>query len=93
MAEALEKLVRGHSAQNEFEPALIFARRWLALDPLQEAAHRHLMRLLTLSGQRNAALTQYEICRQILADELGVEPAAETIGFSGSGGSFLVGST
>ncbi len=78
LAEALEKLVRGHSAQNEFEPALTFTRRWLALDPLQESAHRHLMLLLTLNEQRNAALIQYENCRQILADELGVEPTTET---------------
>lgn len=78
LAETLEKLVRGHGTQGEFDPAIEFARRWLTLDPLQESAHRQLMRLLTLSGQRNAALTQYESCRQILADELGVEPAAET---------------
>jgi predicted ribonuclease YlaK len=34
--------------------------------------------LLTLSGQRGAALAQYETCRRVLAEELGVEPAAET---------------
>jgi len=36
------------------------------------------MRLLAYSGQRHAALTQYRVCRQILADELGVEPMAQT---------------
>jgi hypothetical protein len=36
------------------------------------------MRLLSLSGQRNAALRQYQICRRTLADELGVEPSERT---------------
>jgi hypothetical protein len=37
------------------------------------------MRLLALNGQRGAALAQYEACRRALADQLDVEPAAETI--------------
>ena len=36
------------------------------------------MRALALGGQRSAALAQYEACRRLLADELGVEPAPET---------------
>jgi adenylate cyclase len=36
------------------------------------------MRALALSGQRSAALAQYETCRRLLAEELGVEPGAET---------------
>jgi tetratricopeptide (TPR) repeat protein len=53
-------------------------RRWLALEPWDESAHRHLMRLLARQGQRAAALAQHEACRRVLADELGVEPEAET---------------
>jgi ABC-type oligopeptide transport system substrate-binding subunit len=37
-----------------------------------------LMRLLAYSGQRGAALAQYETCCQVLRDELGVEPTEET---------------
>jgi predicted ATPase len=37
------------------------------------------MRLLNGQGQRGAALAQHEACRQVLADELGVEPDAETL--------------
>jgi DNA-binding SARP family transcriptional activator len=36
------------------------------------------MRLLALGGQRGAALAQYETCRRVLVEELGVEPGAET---------------
>lgn len=37
------------------------------------------MRLLALSGQRSAALAQFETCRRTLREELGVEPSAETL--------------
>ena len=53
-------------------------RRWLELEPWDESAHRHLMRLLALQGQRTAALAQYGACRRLLAAELGVEPQPET---------------
>ena len=36
------------------------------------------MRLLARSGRRAEALAQYEACRTVLADELGVEPETET---------------
>ncbi|MDX1665478.1 MAG: BTAD domain-containing putative transcriptional regulator, partial [Candidatus Promineifilaceae bacterium] len=54
------------------------ARRQLALEPWREAAHQQLMRALALAGERSAALAQYEICVEVLAEELGVPPAAET---------------
>jgi predicted ATPase len=37
------------------------------------------MRLLAGAGQRSAALAQFETCRRLLADGLGVAPAPETI--------------
>src|SRR5258708_22440805 len=36
------------------------------------------MTLLALSGERGAALAQFDLCRQILAAELASEPSAET---------------
>jgi DNA-binding SARP family transcriptional activator len=41
--------------------------RLLQLEPWLETAHQQRMRLLARMGQRGAALTQYETCRQILA--------------------------
>ena len=38
------------------------------------------MLLLARSGQRSAALVQYEACRRALDEELGAEPAKETVG-------------
>lgn len=54
------------------------ARRQLELEPWHEPAQRQLMRGLALAGDRDAALSQYDSCRQVLADELGVEPDVET---------------
>ena len=78
LAQLYETLSRGHAGQNEWEPAIAFARRWLSLDALEESAHRQVMRLLAMKGQRNAALVQYEQCRQVLAEELEVEPSDQT---------------
>ena len=36
------------------------------------------MRLLATTGQRHAALSQYELCRRVLMEELGIEPEGET---------------
>ena len=78
LASALERLVQGRVAEGSLAPAIDVARRWLALDPLREAAHRELMRLYAWDGRRTAALRQYEECVRILEEELGVPPEPET---------------
>jgi DNA-binding SARP family transcriptional activator/predicted ATPase len=75
---AFHRLAECHEQYGEYEHALQHTWRQVELDPWRENAHRQLMRLLALSGQRGAALAQYETCRRLLAEELGVEPAAET---------------
>jgi len=55
-----------------------YALRQLELDPWREQAHRQMMRVLALEGQRGAAIAQYETCRRVLAEELGIEPSSET---------------
>ena len=77
-AEALGQLADHYQERGAYDVALRHARRLLALDPLMEAAHRQVMGCLARSGQRSAALAQYEACRQTLSDELGAEPEAET---------------
>jgi len=68
-----------HEAQGDYEQAQQYAQRQLALEPWREEAHRQLMRVLAYDGQRNAALAHYAQCRKILADELSIEPDAETV--------------
>jgi tetratricopeptide (TPR) repeat protein len=78
LAGALEKLSHGYGALKEWEEAISYARRWLALDPLHEPAHRWLMQLYAWAGQRAAALRQYRECVRVLEEELGVSPLEET---------------
>jgi predicted ATPase/DNA-binding SARP family transcriptional activator len=78
LAGALEKLVHWHAVQREFGKAISFARRWLALDTLQESTHRELMALYAWDGQWAAALRQYDECSALLKEELGAAPDAET---------------
>jgi len=76
--DALRRLAEQYEERGEYERARPHAWRQVEMDPWREKAHRQLMRLLALSGQRGAALAQYEDCCRLLAEELGVEPAAET---------------
>lgn len=75
---ALDALVLFHERRGDYERARSYAQRQLELDPWREETHRRLMRLLLLRGDRSAALAQYEACRRVLADELGVEPDEAT---------------
>ncbi len=76
--EALTLLANAAERRGDYAAAQGYVRRLLALEPWQEAAHRHLMRLLALDGRRAAALEQFEVCRRALAEELGLEPTEET---------------
>jgi predicted ATPase/DNA-binding SARP family transcriptional activator len=78
LTDALVRLSSHYAASLEYGTAIGYARRWLALDLLHEPAHRQLMVLYEQSGQRFAALRQYQVCRETLADELGVDPSGET---------------
>jgi DNA-binding SARP family transcriptional activator len=51
----------------------------LKYDPLQETAHQALMMAYSATGDRSAAIRQYQQCVRLLRDELGVEPLDETI--------------
>ncbi|HMQ53659.1 MAG TPA: BTAD domain-containing putative transcriptional regulator [Anaerolineae bacterium] len=77
---AYQRLADHYQRQGDYNAARLLVRRQLELAPWREPAHRQLMQLLALSGQRGAALAQYEVCRRSLAEELNVEPEAETTG-------------
>jgi DNA-binding SARP family transcriptional activator/predicted ATPase len=74
----LTRLAQVHHQRREYAAGLEATRRLLALDPWRETAHQQQMRLLALNGQRGAALTQYELCRRLLADEFATTPMSET---------------
>jgi DNA-binding SARP family transcriptional activator len=77
--EASVKLSSHYADTARIDDAIVFGRRLVALDPLQEGGHRILMRLYGRAGRRADALNQFRQCRDLLRNELGVEPEATTI--------------
>ncbi len=75
---ALQEMIRLHIQSADYPAGLAAANRLLQVDPLNESAHRQAMILLACSGQRAAALARYVACRELLQEELGVEPSPET---------------
>ncbi len=78
MLETLEKLAQRLIMMGDYERAIEVVNQLLDLDSYRESAHRQLIGLLAQVGRRDAALAQYETCRRILAEELGVTPSTET---------------
>jgi predicted ATPase/DNA-binding SARP family transcriptional activator len=77
--EVFVHLAEHHVGRGEHERALEYAYRQLEFEPWREQAHRQVMKLLALTGQRSAALAQYETCRRVLSEQMGIEPEPETI--------------
>jgi len=77
--DALLQVVEHARAQSEYAQAIGYAQNVLQLDRANERAHQHLMFLYAAQGDRTAALNQFEACIAALEEELGVEPAVETI--------------
>ncbi|MBL8305373.1 MAG: hypothetical protein JNM33_01665 [Rubrivivax sp.] len=63
----------------QIELALPLAQALLGQAPLSEAAHRRVMRLHYLSGDRTAALLAFDACERVLKNEVGTRPSAETL--------------
>lgn len=77
--EAMFELAQDYLADSRFQEAQTIARRQLKLEPWREKAFRQLMRAYALDGDRSGALATYEQSREVLRDELGVEPTTETV--------------
>lgn len=77
--DALAQLTAAYEALGAHEASLATALRLLDHDPLREDAHRAALRAYCRLGQRHAALEHYMRCEKVLAEELGVEPADETV--------------
>lgn len=77
--QALDWLATYYLACGQMSSAIPPARRQLELEPWRESAYRQMMQALAATDQRAAALAHYETCCRILRDELGAEPAPETI--------------
>lgn len=76
--DSLAALLTHYTKIAALDEALRCGQLILTLDPLREDVHRELIRLHLRRGHRALALHQYEQCRIVLDDELGVEPMDET---------------
>ncbi|MGC9334406.1 MAG: BTAD domain-containing putative transcriptional regulator, partial [Anaerolineae bacterium] len=76
--EALASLVAYYEQRADLAQAIQLANRQVEIEPWLEEAHHDLMRLLALAGRRSAALAQYRTCQRLLAEDLGLEPTAQT---------------
>ncbi len=74
----LDKLIGYCEARRKFELGLFYGALILRYDRARERTHRQMMSLQYLSGDRTAALRQYERCAAALDEELGVRPDKRT---------------
>jgi DNA-binding SARP family transcriptional activator len=75
---ALGRLSDGYLASGQAEKALVFALRQVEIDRCEENGHRQAIRAFLTLGKCKEALIQYRHCEEILSDDLGVDPEAET---------------
>ncbi len=76
--QALTRLANECVDRGDFAQAADWTLQQLPLEPWNEEVHQQLIWQLAMAGQSAAALHHYEICRRMLAKELGVEPQPAT---------------
>jgi DNA-binding SARP family transcriptional activator len=75
----LHKLMGWCEANGQYEQGLHYGDALLRSDVGQERAHRTMMRLRYLAGDRTGAMRQYERCAATLLQEMGVQPSRRTL--------------
>jgi predicted ATPase/DNA-binding SARP family transcriptional activator len=74
---ALNQLVAEHRALRDYAPAISYAQRLLAQDPLRGDIVRQLIAVRYEAGDSAGALQEYKVFARLLRSELGVEPTPE----------------
>ena len=76
---SLVELAQMAEDAGDWSDALSHARKLLAFEPASEVAHRRVIRLHYLAGDRAAALMAFDCCEWVLKNEVGARPSAETL--------------
>lgn len=76
---SLDYLVVHHGRAGDPTKVRQYGELALAVDPLREDLHRHLMSAYAASGRDDMVESTFERCRGVLVAELGVDPKPETI--------------
>ncbi len=77
--EARECLAEAHAQTGDFTLSARAARKGLAIDPYRDSLYRRLIRSRALSGDRMGAASVFARYREVMIEELGVEPSPETV--------------
>lgn len=77
--ELFTGLAQFYERRGQPDRTLAYAARQIEIDPYHEPAHRQMMQALVRSGQRSQAVLHFNSLKQMLADELGILPAGETL--------------
>jgi DNA-binding SARP family transcriptional activator len=77
--DALLNLGQLLGARGDYAHAAECYRRAIEKDEVLEEAHRELMRCYARLGERGQALRHYQTLEQLMRDELGSAPAAESV--------------
>jgi DNA-binding SARP family transcriptional activator len=72
---ALESLARALSASGCYPDAIQAALAAIRLEPLRETAHRIVIEIHLAEGNWSEARRQYQRCRKLFREELGIEPS------------------
>lgn len=76
--ELMEGETAVHLQSARYDQAIQLAQRQIEIDNLRENSHRQLMEAWARNGRRREALSHYQTLRQLLQDELAIEPEPET---------------
>jgi len=76
--DAMLRLVQQARSESKYQRAIELARQVLLTDRANEKAYQHLIFGYLATGNRTAALKQYEECQRASRDEMEVEPSQET---------------
>ena len=74
----LGHLMEDAELTGDWHSGMTYGRLVLQDDPANEKAHLHLMRFHCMSGNRTAALRQFEECESALRDAFEIEPSEAT---------------
>lgn len=75
---ATDLLVQVYLARGEHALAIAVGRDLVVLEPFREASYRHLMRAHLAAGDRAEAPRAHQQLRDLLSEELGVDPSPAT---------------
>ncbi len=75
---AMDLLVHVYLERREHPLAIAVARELVSLEPFREASHRLLMRAHLAAGDRAEAVRTHQALRDLLAEELGIDPSPAT---------------